>query len=277
MYKQQKPLSLSSSLWAGCITALVLVIASAANAQDTSTSSDATQPIIKRDAVEAPRAARAADAESRQAELDAKVAERKSAMEASRLEREEKMAARKTEMETKRAEWETKITDRKATIEQKRQEMASSTAARKAALEERVQKKIEQAGARVTEALNRAIVKIGELNARLQARADGLADRGVDTSEVNALLEETDSTLEAAKAALAGIDVNVEYAATSDDPRTDWQDTKAQFQEVRELIRTAHSLLREALAALKTAVSESNLERGVSEATRQNNTGSTSP
>jgi len=63
---------------------------------------------------------------------------------------------------------------------------------------------------------------------------------------------------------------DVEYAATSDDPRTDWQDTKAQFQEVRELVRTAHSLLREALAALKDAVAASDLERGVSEATSQN-------
>lgn len=276
IYKQ-KPLSLSSGLWALFVTALVLVMASSASAQNTEPGTSPNRPMLKREAVEQAPAVRPAGG------MDQNRATTTNPMMANQAAREAKMramasstAARKTEWEAKRKELEVKFEERKTDLAEKRAALASSTAARKAALAEKAQQHIKEAGERAEKILTKGIEKIRELSARLRARAASLADKGVDTTEVNALLDEVDETLKAAEEALADIEVNVEYTATSEQPKNAWVDAKAQFQEARELVRQAHGLLREALAALKEAVREEGLERGVSEAVRSDKPKATS-
>lgn len=272
IYKQHKPLSLSSGLWALFITALVLVMAASANAEDYGTSATPNRPAIKKEEVKAAPAVRPSGMEQKRASstTDNRLANQPA--------RDPKMwaatmasstAARRAEWETKRKAMEVKFEERKASLEERRAALASTTAARKAALAEKVQEHIKQAGERAEQVLTKAIGKIRELSSRLRARASELEGRGVDTTEVKALLTEVDETLVAAENALSGIEVNVEYTATSDNPKNAWVDARAQFKEVHELVKQAHGLLREALAALKAAVAEANLARGTSEAVRK--------
>lgn len=273
IYKQ-KPLSLSSGLWALFVTALVLVMASSASAENTESGTSPTRPMLKREAVEQAPAVRPMD--QRRATTTDQMLANQAARDSKLLTLASSTAARKAEWEAKRKELAVKFEERKTELAEKRAALASSTAARKPALAEKAQQHIKEAGERAEKILTKGIEKIRELSARLRARAASLADKGVDTTEVNVLLDEVDGTLKAAEEALADIEINVEYTAASEQPKNAWVDAKAQFQETRELVRQAHGLLREALAALKEAVREEGLERGVSEAVRSDKPKATS-
>lgn len=250
LYKQQKPLTISSVFLTLIVTSLVLLAASSANAQATITN-------------------------DRGAVNDRRI-EVKEAMIAKRAELASTTAARREAFSLQRTERQSAFEERKASLEEKRAALASTTAARKAALAEKVQTRIIQIGEKASATLNRAINTLQNFSSDLRNRTNTVADNDIDVNPVLALLDEVDGLLSDAKIALDGIDINVQYVATSDNPRADWADARAQFTEVRDLLKQARDLLKEALAELKNVVRETGFGSGVSAAVRNDNANNTS-
>lgn len=271
MYKQQKPLTITSGLIALFVTVLVLLVASYANAEDTDT--EPVVPLPLRGEVDTAREARQAVQATENTDIRARnealAEERKAEMEQRRQELSSQMTKRKEAMEVKRAEFAEKLADRKIDLAEKRALLASSTALRRAALADTAQDRVRNIADRLTGVLDNAIQKLSQFSVRLRDRAEQLEDRKVDTAEVIFLLDEVDRLIATAKSSIDDIDTNIEFTVTSDQPREDWQDAKAQFQESQSILREAHQFLREAVEVLKQAVREAELERGVSPAVAQ--------
>ncbi len=66
-------------------------------------------------------------------------------------------------------------------------------------------------------------------------------------------MDQVDDLLTQAETSLSGIDVNIEYALTSESPKETWVDARGQFQATAEIIRTTRPLLQEVGSILKTA------------------------
>ena len=189
---------------------------------------------------------------------DAVIAERRSALE-----------ERKAEAETRRTEFASQMEARKTELEAKRVEIQARREERVATLQVQAQERIINLAENATARLTAIIIKLGEFADRLRERAGELEARGIDTTDVIAALDSAERILTQASNALDSVDIDVEYAVTSDQPQTDWADARAQFTEIRDLIKEAHALLREAVAALKAAVAEDETERGVSAAVQR--------
>lgn len=222
MYKQQKPLTVSSALLASLVTVLVLIAAATANAQneDEATSEQEETRAASNSIMQAGRMENRIDAQSKVAEI-----------------REE--------------------------LASKRAALASSTVERKAALTEQSQERISARVEKMIELLTTAIYKLRDFSQRIQDHASTLSDSGVDIGKTTTLLTAVDAALEEAVVALEDIDVNLEFALTSERPSDDWQDVKSQILLVRDQIREAHSLLREAMTELKEATTEGRQDNGI--------------
>jgi len=260
MYKQQSPISVSSTVWTILVTIIVLLIAASANAQ-TSTKSEETVSTDPVDGV-TPKELRAPTS-TRQ--IDRKLPAVRERVEEYRDTRVQNMetthanvlentAKRQELFDAKRQEWQTKIENRRTEIERKRAELASSTAARKAALTERAQERVSDLSQRIASRLTEVIVKMQNLSDRMRARAMELSERDLDVYVVLSNLNEVDTLLNSARDSLSGIDTNIQYAVTSPNPRTDWQSTRSQFEAVRDILKEVRELLRETLLILKNTV-----------------------
>lgn len=274
MYKQQKPLTISSGLWALFVTAVVLLVAASANAQtsddrgNTSSSAPTNAEVMpKRDQVESAREVRPAPATTAPVPGLRPMPANATTTRGETMEvRKAELATRAALMQEKRATLEQKTAERKTLLEQRREAIASSTLARKASLAEQVQDKVRSMSLRVANQLSTAITKLEEVSDRLRTRANDLSSRGVDVTTVISTLDQANASLSAAKRALEGIDVNIEYTVSSERPTEIWTGTRAQFQEVHAMIKEVRELLREALAEMKEAVRAAGTDRGVSAA-----------
>lgn len=277
MYKQQKPLTISSGLWALVVTVIVLLLAASANAQtgvdngDTAVSPNKNTDLMpKRNQVEPAREVRPASGAPDAPNRIQNLTPRSAMPDGIILETADRagLMERAAIMQEKRATLEQKTTERRSLLEARREAIASSTVVRKAALERQAQERLRNMSLRVANQLTTAITKLQEVSDRLKSRANELKARGVETAVVDSLIKEIETSLEAAKLSLEGVDVNIEYTVTSERPVQNWAETRAQFQEVHEMIKTVRSLLRDALAELKQAVQNSNEGPGVSAAVR---------
>lgn len=189
-------------------------------------------------------------------------------------------AEMRAQLEARKEEWKTRLetfrTERAGMIEEKRTEIQARIAEKRAALSGQMQERMKMLSGNVKERITKTISRLQDLADRLDVRMATLEERGVDTTEAEAALEEARAKLEEALAALAGIDTDVEYAATSETPKEDWAGARAQFAAVHTLIKEAHALLRTSVAALKEAVMEAGLERGASAAV-SNDASTTTP
>jgi len=240
----------------------------------------------KKGEMEAMQAERQDAMEAKKTEVEAQKAERMEAMETKKAdhaaaaeEREAMMAGKKEEMEAKReeraaameerkAELETKRIEREATIEEKRAEIETRKAERVAALSEQRQERVTQVAANATDRLEAGITKVQGAIDSISERAQSLEDQGVAVDTAFATLASAESTLEEAAILVSGLSVEVEYATTSDDPQADWEGARAQFDAIRNLIKEAAELTRQAVAELKAAAGASR-DTVESEATTQ--------
>lgn len=71
---------------------------------------------------------------------------------------------------------------------------------------------------------------------------------------MNRLLTEAGELLNLAMEALEGVSINAQYAVTSDEPMNDWAAVRQQLSEVRDLIKQAHEVMREASAIIKSSI-----------------------
>lgn len=156
---------------------------------------------------------------------------------------------------------------RAALLDEKRIEIEERRTARVAALEAEAQTRIMTRADNATARISAIIAKLSSLADRIEARADALEAQGADVSVVRTTLESVDALLAEASSALLSIDVEVEYVVTASEPRAAWQDARAVFVGVRDLLTEAHGLLRQAVAELKTAARDT--DDGASAAVRQ--------
>lgn len=264
MYKHQKPLTVSSALLASLVTVLVLLAASTAKAQD-------TEELPLRENLEAPRSVVPAAVKTNeqntlnqtQKPAEASMRTRMNSSTSTKEIEGTKSSAteRLTDVKERREAWQKSQVERQKRIEEKRMALASSTIGRKAALQEQAQERISQRTEKLIGFLNRAIDKLRGFSQRLQEKSNSLSDNGADTQQVNTLLDGVEETLMNAEEALKGIDVSVEYALTSDQPRDAWLEVKDQILATREQIRGAHALLREAMAELKVTIAQQREEK----------------
>jgi signal transduction histidine kinase len=190
--------------------------------------------------------------------------ERKAEFEAAQAERQEAV-------ETKREEMQEQMEERKEEMAEKREEMQEKMEERRAQLQERAQERITNLAANISNRMDAAIARMQNIIDRLQSRIDKLAEMGVDTTEAEAALESAQMSVDAALAGIGEIDDEVLVAVESEDVRAAWPAVKETFTAVRDHIKTAHTELRAVVAALKEAVAEAELGRGVSDAVRSDN------
>lgn len=190
---------------------------------------------------------------------------------AQQVERQQDAETRREEAETRRAAWREALDARRAAalaqrdafvaahasrtemLAEKRAEIETRRAEQVAALEARAQERIDQLADTAAARLQIVIDKLADITDRVRERALELDASGTNVDEVLATLNSVDILLADATDALTTIDVSVEYTITSPDPRTDWADARQQFIAIRDLLNEARVLLRDAVAALKTA------------------------
>lgn len=166
----------------------------------------------------------------------------------------DRMAARKARMEERKAEMEARIEERKNRLEAKRAELQQRQEDRQQLLSERMQNRINTVSDNVTGLLERAIERLSGIIDRIENRAAELETDGVDTGDAMDILDEAKTKLNEASALLEGIDVDVDYIYSSDEPRTAWTELRDLFKEIHDMLREVRSLLKDAVAALKKAV-----------------------
>jgi hypothetical protein len=99
-----------------------------------------------------------------------------------------------------------------------------------------------------------AIERLTNIADRMETRAKKLNERGIDTSEAVKHIEEARAKLDEAALMLEGIDFVSMLGA--DKPREQFGELRESVRAVKGLIREAHQSLRNALAALRAALTD---------------------
>ncbi len=268
MHKQQSPISVSSTVWALLVTIVVLLIAASASAQTTDVVTidpvpaenvDQTNVIAPLPEMRMPdvptSTAPATPAEIRtmtEQPLPSNTTGEATLANPDRVSANASLgnASTTNRMQT----WREAIKNRQTALEEKRIALQNSSSTRTALLRATAQSNITVGVSRITAVLNNAIANSLSINTRLQTKATELEGRGLDMSAVNVLLTEAGELLNLAMEALEGVSINAQYAVTSDEPMNDWAAVRQQLSEVRDLIKQAHEVMREASAIIKSSI-----------------------
>lgn len=263
MHRQQKTLTPSSLILPLAITALVIFLASSANAQNTAPASEL--PPSPADSVMLREARLAPTSSTNNASPEAPMSpqndntilrtnvnvEVDASVSNTRVVANQNLRA---DLSENRAKWANASVERRAMLERKRAEIASSTLERKAALDSAAQERTRQLSQSLTAILSGAITRMENISSNLRVRAEVVSSQGADTAETVLLLNQIDDLIDQAESSLSGIDVNIEYTVTSEDPKKNWLETKEQFQITAEIIRTIRPLLQEIIATLRGTI-----------------------
>lgn len=275
MHRQQKTFTPSSFILPLAVTALVIFLASSANAQDAIEPVGAELPPTP-PAADLPQSDLPPSLDSLARPIEARMAPSNAAGSASgtttrpRADLSPMNRASvnsgasntpatlnqnfRADLEARRAAWANDSAERRLLLERKRAELASSSIERKAALNEKVQERMTQRAENLISVLSGALTRIKNVNTNLRERAESMSSQGIDVAEAITLLDQIDDLIKEAESSLSGIDVNVEYTLTSETPKEAWVDTKTQFQTTAEIIRTIRPLLQETVTTLKEAI-----------------------
>jgi hypothetical protein len=150
--------------------------------------------------------------------------------------------------------------------EAKREEMTEQKEERRAALSERSSERIINLAANVSNRMDAAGTRIQDIIIRLESRIEKLEAAGLDVSEAKDALQSAQISLNAAVNNLTTIDVTVQAAVSSADPRSNWTSVKAAYQNIREQLRTAHTEIKASVQALKDAAQAMERDRGATAA-----------
>ncbi len=132
---------------------------------------------------------------------------------------------------------------------------------RQAALQEIRQKRVFNLSANISNRMEAAITRLYDIVARFEQRIAKLKVTGVDTAATETKIREASRALAEARTTLHNIDTLVYDATTSTEPQNNWVGVRTTYQEAGQYIRTSHQALREAIALLKIATSNTNLTR----------------
>jgi hypothetical protein len=106
-----------------------------------------------------------------------------------------------------------------------------------------------------------AIARLESVAGRIETRVVALEAQGVDTTRARTPLSEAQNKLTVAKSQLAQAKATAESGIVSDTPRERFVVAREEFSNIRQTIRDSYILLREALAELKDAVMEADLNK----------------
>lgn len=168
-------------------------------------------------------------------EHEADLADRRAALEA----RMEQLAARREATAARREEMRAKIDERRS--------------AEAAELEELAQQRITTIANRATNELLAVVAKFEDISERLRASADARSPEDIGANAALVSLDTADGITVEARKALSDIDIAVEFVVTSDTPRADWQEVKAEYLAIRDLLAEARGQLASAIEELKGA------------------------
>lgn len=263
MHRQQKTFTPSSLVLPLLVTALVIFLASSANAQN---AEPVTELPPSLDSLAAPREARLAPDTSttntstvppeRNATL--RMEANVEADDSTSNTRAVVNANLRADLSAKRAEWASASQERQQMLAEKRAALASSSMERKAALNAAAQERMLRLAENSTAVLTRAIERMKNISSNLRERAEDMSSRGVNTIDAIALLDQVDDLVSQAETSLSGIDVNIEYSLTAENPKEAWVDARGQFQATTEIIRTIRPLLQEVVSTLRAAIKNAN-------------------
>lgn len=235
MYKQQKPISLSSTVWALIVTALVLLIAASAHAQT---------PAPMNDPMPMPNAT--ADAAGSSTIPNPPIPATSTAP-------AENGPATNVTANGVADTYQAAIAARRAALETKRVMLESASSTRRAVLTAATQTAIQNGVAAITVTLNQAVGRLREALEHLQSKTGELS-AGQNSPAISSSLQSASSYLALAEEALGDADLNARYAATSDQPMIDWMDVRQQLTDVRALIQESQRSLRAAADGLAAAL-----------------------
>lgn len=109
---------------------------------------------------------------------------------------------------------------------------------------------------RMLKRMEAALERFDKFIERIDSRIDKFTERGVDTTEVEGLLEETGDGIEAAKAELQSVRSTLETTLESDNPKEAFKAARDSIISARDLIKEVHASLVEVVKLLKGAASD---------------------
>jgi exonuclease VII small subunit len=158
--------------------------------------------------------------------------------------------------------------DQRTQTQTDRQELRST---RQQTVNEVRQQRIKNLAANLSNRLEAAIARLFQIVDRIESRLIKLESNGVDISAAQTSLRRASANLAEARSQMQNIDQAVNDATTSNTPLLAWTQVKERYTRVAQLIRQAHSELRQSLAEAKRAVIETESGPSVSEVVRSNN------
>lgn len=176
---------------------------------------------------------------------------------------------RKAQMEERKLELEQTATERQQQIQDQREEVKTNIEERRAQLEARAQARITNLAANMSNRMEAVLARLQNITDRIESRIKKLNELGVNTEEAETALASAQMSIDAALAEIDNIDEAVNSAIGSEDVKTNWIGVKETYQKIHDHILTARAELRATVAALKTAVADSQeTNNGVDEAVK---------
>ncbi len=168
----------------------------------------------------------------------------------------------KGQMDAKRQEFQARAAELRANAEKRKEALTTHMAERRARIAENVENRVRTVVSNMKSRMNHIIDKLTAIADRIEARANGLKERGVSVDATLSLLEEARAELRAASVIVNDdLDAEVDTAVTDESPKTGFSYIKESMGEAKEHIRTAHQKLKDAMVALKTAGAAREQER----------------
>lgn len=211
MYKQQKPLTVSSGILSLLITALVLAIAASANAQTSSTPLPATSTNTSLTSTTTATSTQTATTTSLEARLSAQ----------------------------------------KSDLERKQVELSSSTLVRKGILNEAKQAQVTELVGQYVTSISETILRLRNFSNRLEVEVADFSEQNTNVSTVANRINNANYLIREAETSLKDVNLNIRYTVTSATPQTDWTALKSQLQLTNLFIRNAHGELNGILSNLR--------------------------
>lgn len=227
-------------------------------------------------------------ASSIKANVDAQVAEHQRLIEQRRIELEERLEKQREEMQqyidslndrTQQARDQAQQAQDRAeqTAEQVREraeamkqqadeararadEVRGQIDAMRVRLEEKAQLRILAYIERVERRFNAALERLAGLGSRIESQTQKMNERGVDTSETEALLSTAYDSMVSAEAGVKLFIEKAEEAVQSDTPRDSFAEVRETLNNAKEEIKSTHQAFVDAVVALKAAGGIDNAE-----------------
>jgi len=137
---------------------------------------------------------------------------------------------------------------------------------RRTTLTETAQKRVINLAANISNRIDATIARLTNIATRLESRIEKLKNIGVNTAAAEEELATANELLTSIAERMANIDSDVYKSITSETPRESWQTIRAFLVEIKNDLMSAKAALRATVAALKNAVAEAEIGRGVSQA-----------